>query len=92
MRSYKSAPGVISPEMESPKLLWLKEHLPASWKKAGHFFDLPDFLHLPGDRGHRAFTLLFGSASGPIWAINGRPEIWRDGAIRTGNRLDWATW
>ncbi|XP_062850459.1 FGGY carbohydrate kinase domain-containing protein [Trichomycterus rosablanca] len=37
--------GVMSPEMQPPKLLWLKENLREScWREAAHFFDLPDFL------------------------------------------------
>ena len=36
--------GSISPEMEIPKLLWLKRHLPSSYGAAGHFFDLADYL------------------------------------------------
>src|SRR3981189_2493129 len=36
--------GSISPEMETPKLLWLKRHLPSTYRSAGHFFDLADHL------------------------------------------------
>ena len=36
--------GSISPEMEMPKLLWLKRHLRQSFDAAGHFFDLADYL------------------------------------------------
>jgi D-ribulokinase len=36
--------GSISPEMEIPKLLWLKRHLPSTYAGAGHFLDLADFL------------------------------------------------
>lgn len=38
------AGGVMSPEMQTPKLMWVKKHLAESWQAAGHFFDLADFL------------------------------------------------
>jgi FGGY-family pentulose kinase len=36
--------GVMSPEMEVPKLMWLKRHMPQTWARAGMMFDLADFL------------------------------------------------
>jgi FGGY-family pentulose kinase len=38
------AGGVMSPEMQIPKLMWLKRHRPAAWARAGFAFDLADFL------------------------------------------------
>lgn len=36
--------GVMSPEMATPKLAWLKRRMPASWQRLGMAFDLADFL------------------------------------------------
>ena len=36
--------GRFSPEMELPKLKWVKEKLPKTWEKTKHVFDLADFL------------------------------------------------
>jgi FGGY-family pentulose kinase len=36
--------GTMSPEMQTPKLMWLKQNLPESWARAGLFLDLADFL------------------------------------------------
>ena len=34
----------MSPEMEIPKLMWLKRHLPQAWARYGRILDLADFL------------------------------------------------
>ncbi|MBO0661090.1 FGGY-family carbohydrate kinase [Jiella sp. MQZ9-1] len=51
--------GRISPEMQTPKLLWLKENLPQTFHAAGDFFDLADYLSFraTGSRARSACTL-----------------------------------
>ncbi len=36
--------GAISPEMQTPKLLWLKQQMPRSFDAVGNFLDLTDYL------------------------------------------------
>lgn len=36
--------GRMSPEMQTPKLMWLKRNLPERWLEMGYVFDLSDFL------------------------------------------------
>ncbi|MEM7045899.1 MAG: FGGY-family carbohydrate kinase [Pseudomonadota bacterium] len=39
-----SVGGTMSPEMEIPKLMWLKRHLPDQWQRYARILDLADFL------------------------------------------------
>ncbi len=43
-RVLNSVGGVMSPEMEVPKLMWLKRHLSGQWPRFERLLDLADFL------------------------------------------------
>src|SRR5690606_36450054 len=62
------AGGAISPEMQLPKLMWLRRHLPESWARAAGFYDLADFLTLRAT-GSPARSL---STLAAKWGFDGR--------------------
>lgn len=74
--------GTISPEMELPKLRWLKREMPESWAKAHRFWDLPDWLV------HRATGEETRSLCSTVckWSYLGHKgqngEGWDDGFLR----------
>ena len=70
--------SVISPEMETPKLLWLKEHLAKSFSRAGKFLDLPDFL------AYRATGVDVRSLCTTVckWTYLGHEQRWHEGYFR----------
>jgi FGGY-family pentulose kinase len=90
--------GVISPEMETPKLLWLKRNLHESFAKAARFLDLPDFLTYRATgvdtRSHCTTVCKWtylgheqggaGEWSRPYFERIGLAELLNDGARRIG--------
>ncbi|MEP1536379.1 MAG: FGGY-family carbohydrate kinase [Paracoccaceae bacterium] len=51
--------GTISPEMQTPKLLWLQENMRSTFEQAGDFFDLTDYLtwRSTGDKSRSVCTV-----------------------------------
>ena len=93
--------GSISPEMETPKLLWLKRHLPESFARSARFLDLPDFLsyRATGNDGRSHCTTVCkwtylghensgrGAWSHSFFEQIGLAELLADGARRIGSQV-----
>ncbi len=72
--------GGVSLEMQTPKLLWLKNNLPIStWSKVRHCFDLPDFLTWKAAGGVATRSLCSLVCK---WTF----EVGRDGAKKGWNK------
>ncbi|XP_015275156.1 PREDICTED: FGGY carbohydrate kinase domain-containing protein [Gekko japonicus] len=89
--------GVMSVEMQPPKLLWLKENLQEScWERAGCFFDLPDFLSwkATGVTARSLCTLVckwtYSSEKGwddSFWRVIGLEDLVADKYTKIGNEI-----
>ncbi|HYD06959.1 MAG TPA: FGGY-family carbohydrate kinase, partial [Reyranella sp.] len=89
--------GTISPEMETPKLLWLKEHLPQTYAAARQYFDLADHLtyRASGDAARSICTVTCKwtyLAHDDGWDDDyfrevGLAELIADNHVRIGNRI-----
>lgn len=79
--------GKISPEMEPPKMLWLKRHLPQTWSNATKLLDLADFLVYQAS-GKDARSLCTNVCK---WGYLGHESRWDRGfydGIGIGDALD----
>jgi len=89
--------GIISPEMETPKLLWLKEQLPEAYAAAAQYFDLADYLtyRASGDAARSICTVTckwtyLAHADGwddDYFREVGLAELIADNYARIGNRI-----
>ena len=89
--------GVISPEMQAPKLLWLKERNPDSYASAWQFLDLTDFLtwRATGSLARSICTVTCkwtyvekdGGWSGGFFGDIGLGDLAEDGFARIGTEI-----
>lgn len=102
-RVLRHVGGSVSPEMQSPKLLWLKRNLPETWERAAGFFDLADFLtyRATGDptrslcttvckwtyMGHEADDLDETGWIDDYWRAIGLADLVDEGFSRIGRRI-----
>ena len=70
--------GRVSLEMQTPKLLWLREHLRGSWDRTALFLDLPDFLTWRAT-GSEARSLCSTVCK---WTYLGHEHRWDEGYFR----------
>lgn len=79
--------NLILPGFTAPKILWLKRHEPANYRRLRHVLLPHDYLnfHLTGN-----FTMEFGDASGSA-LMDVRRRAWSSAAIRAidPNLADW---
>lgn len=89
--------GVISPEMQTPKLLWLRQRRPDAFERAARFLDLPDFLsYRATGRDTRSLCTTVckwtyvgheGRWDESYFERVGLPELARDGFARIGKQM-----
>ena len=89
--------GRISPEMQTPKLLWLAEERPGSYRRVARFLDLADFLtfRATGDDARSLCTVTCKWTylahedrwDGGYFESIGLADLPRDGFRRIGTRI-----
>lgn len=88
--------GTMSPEMQLPKLLWLKEHAPETWASATHFLDLSDYLTYKAtgscNRSMCTVTCKWGYTHAKAWDISflqdiGLADLASDNCARIGSTI-----